>query len=51
MNLERREKDTIQRALSISQKSTASMGKFDKVHKDEPKIKSAPKVTSIFLQT
>jgi hypothetical protein len=29
---------SLQKAITISQKSTASMGKFDKLHKDEPKI-------------
>jgi len=36
-------KASLQTAIAIAQKSTASMGKFDKAHKDEPKIKTKPK--------
>lgn len=42
-HVERRPKEAIQKAIALSQKSTASMGKFDKAHKDEPKVKRAPK--------
>jgi len=33
------QKYSIERAMVLAQKSTASMGKFDKLHSDEPKIK------------
>eukprot|EP01127_Copromyxa_protea_P004350 TRINITY_DN14216_c0_g1_i1.p1 TRINITY_DN14216_c0_g1~~TRINITY_DN14216_c0_g1_i1.p1 ORF type:complete len:307 (+),score=98.36 TRINITY_DN14216_c0_g1_i1:54-974(+) len=42
-HVEKRPKEAIQKAISLTQKSTASMGKFDKAFKDEPKIKMAPK--------
>lgn len=42
-HVEKRPREALQKAIAMSQKSTASMGKFDKAHKDEPKIKGAPK--------
>eukprot|EP01126_Amoeba_proteus_P006295 TRINITY_DN1219_c0_g1_i8.p1 TRINITY_DN1219_c0_g1~~TRINITY_DN1219_c0_g1_i8.p1 ORF type:complete len:326 (+),score=61.67 TRINITY_DN1219_c0_g1_i8:76-1053(+) len=39
----RREVSAIQNALQQTQRSTASMGHFDKLHSDEPKIKRKPK--------
>uniref|UniRef100_A0A7S0GLR6 Ribosome biogenesis regulatory protein n=1 Tax=Amorphochlora amoebiformis TaxID=1561963 RepID=A0A7S0GLR6_9EUKA len=38
-----RQRQHVDVALALSQKSTASMGKFDKLHKYEPEIKRAPK--------
>jgi len=38
-NAPMRQKYSIERAVALAQKSTASMGKFDKLHSDEPKIK------------
>ena len=38
------EKKTLERAVSVAQKATASMGKFDKVVADQPKIKQKPVV-------
>jgi len=34
----------IRRAISLAQKSTASLGNFDNVYPDEPKIKRKPKL-------
>lgn len=42
-NTPRRQKSSIERAVVLAQKSTASMGKFDKLMSDEPKIMSKPK--------
>jgi len=42
-NAPRRQKYSIERAVALAQKSTASMGKFDKRAPDEPKIRSKPK--------
>eukprot|EP01126_Amoeba_proteus_P006296 TRINITY_DN1219_c0_g2_i1.p1 TRINITY_DN1219_c0_g2~~TRINITY_DN1219_c0_g2_i1.p1 ORF type:complete len:297 (-),score=68.91 TRINITY_DN1219_c0_g2_i1:112-1002(-) len=39
----RREVSAIHNALQQTQKSTASMGHFDQLHSDEPKIKRKPK--------
>jgi hypothetical protein len=42
INQPRREKHTIERAVSTVQKATASMGKYDKEAADQPKIKRKP---------
>ena len=41
---ERVEKQALERAVSLSQKSTASMGTFDKKWKDEPAQRKKSKV-------
>jgi len=41
-NAPHHQKHSIERAVALAQKSTASMGIFDKPHSDEPKIKSKP---------
>jgi len=41
-NNERVEKEVLERAVSIAQKSTASMGKFDKLSEGEKKVKRKP---------
>jgi len=38
-NAPRRQKYSLERAVELAQLSTASMGKFDKLHRDEPAIK------------
>jgi len=38
-NAPQHQKYAIERAMVLAQKSTASLGKFDKLHSDEPKIK------------
>jgi len=38
-NAPQHQKYSIERAVVLAQKSTASMGKFDNLHSDEPKIK------------
>jgi len=42
-NAPRRQKKSIERAIALAQKSTASMGKFDQLMADEPKIMNKPK--------
>jgi len=42
-NAPRRQKHSIEKALQLAQKSTASLGRFDKLHSDEPAIKRKPK--------
>jgi len=41
-NAPQHQKYAIERAVILAQKSTASMGKFDTLHSDEPKIKNKP---------
>jgi len=41
-NAPHHQKYAIERAVAMAQKSTASMGKFDTLHSDEPKIKNKP---------
>jgi len=38
-NAPRRQKYSLERAVELAQLSTASMGKFDKLHRDEPALK------------
>jgi len=38
-NAPRRQKYSLERAVQLAQLSTASMGKFDKLHRDEPALK------------
>jgi len=41
-NAPQHQKYAIERAVVLAQKSTASMGKFDELHSDEPSIKYKP---------
>jgi len=41
-NAPRHQKYSIERAVALAQKSTASMGNFDNLHSDEPNIKNKP---------
>jgi len=43
-NKTKREKHTLERAVTIAQKATASMGKYDEAARDEPKIKHKPRL-------
>jgi len=42
-NAPRRQKKSIERAIQLAQKSTASIGRFDEKMSDEPVIKRKPK--------
>lgn len=44
-NTQRLEKEVLDRAVAIAQKSTASMGKFDKLNPGEKKVKRKPEVS------
>jgi len=48
-NAPRRQKQSIERAIALAQKSTASIGRFDEKHTDEPVIKRKPKHAPIEL--
>jgi len=41
-NAPRHQKYSIERAVALAQKSTASLGNFDNLHSDEPNIKNKP---------
>jgi hypothetical protein len=43
-NNENVEREVLERAVAIAQKSTASMGKFDKLSRGEKKVKRKPEV-------
>jgi len=48
-NAPRRQKQSIERAIALAQKSTASIGRFDEKHSDEPKVKRKPKHAPVEL--
>lgn len=49
-NAPRKQKQSIERAIALAQKSTASIGRFDKRHEDEPVIKRKPKHAPVALE-